>query len=65
MRYLSSNVVSSKPFNFAGIKGFAKLEWDADFSEPEKIVIIGNRCYEDIILGRLNGMASIYVTKLN
>jgi len=39
--------------------------WELDFSKPEKMVMIGNRLYEDVIFGNHVGMNTIYVTDLN
>jgi len=41
----SFNCGADKPFNFEQVKETAKREFNSDFSNPEKIVLIGNRLY--------------------
>ena len=40
-------------------------EWHGlDFSEPEKIVLVGNSITTDILFGNLNNMVTVWITKL-
>ena len=43
------------------MKEIAQSYFKCDFSNPERIVIVGDRLATDIMLGNLNNMTTIYV----
>ena len=45
MPFLFTKYVGNKPFNFDAVKKYAEDKLKADFSKPEKIVMIGNRLW--------------------
>ena len=62
MPFFFTGNVGDKPFNFENVKKHAEEKLNADFSQPEKMVMIGNRLYQDILFGKLNKMPTICIT---
>ena len=44
---------------------YAKIKYNIEFKNPEKIVVIGNMIFEDVLFGKWNNLPTIYVTGLN
>ena len=42
-KFFHSGNVGDKPYNFQNVKEYARNKFHDDFSEPEKIIMIGSR----------------------
>ena len=51
--------------NFFELKEYARNNYNINFTQTDKIVMIGDKLWEDVVFGNICGMTTIYVPKLN